>query len=108
MKTTITMSIEEAEERLAARMADDLPYSNNEVSVNIVSSSESQRENVPLNRASKIELIKLVRALSDDILKARVKTSTHETGIYAGKQYFGLAESKEYVEKYLAANSPKV
>ena len=107
MKTTITMSVSEAEERLSSKMLDDLPYSNNEVSVKI-DVSEPQFDNLPLNRASKIALIKLVRTLAEDILQNRVKIATREPGTpYAGEKYFGLGDAEEYVENYIKINYPK-
>lgn len=102
------MSVEEAEQRLASKMLDDLPYSDNEVTVKIVP-IEVQYDNFPLNRTSKLALIRMVRTLAEDILQNRVKVTTREPGTSgAGEKYLGLGEAKEYVEKYLTVNSPKV
>lgn len=102
------MSVEEAEQHLASKMLDDLPYSDNELTVKIVP-PEIQYDNFPLNRASKIALIKMIRTLAEDLLNNRVKVSTREPGTPgAGERYFGLGDAKEYIEKYIAVNSPKV
>lgn len=106
MKTTITMSVEEAEERLASNMLDDLPYSNNKVSVKI-DVSKPQFDNLPLNRASKLALIRMVRTLAEDLLNNRVKVSTHGPESHlCGEKYFSLANAKEYVENYIKINYP--
>lgn len=108
MKTQITLSVEEAEQRLASKMLDDFPYSDNEVTVKIVP-IEVQYDNFPLNRTSKLALIKMVRTLAEDLINNRVKISTcGPESQLCGEKYFGLADAKEYVEKYLAVNSPKV
>jgi hypothetical protein len=108
MKTQITLSVEEAEQRLASKILDDLPYSNNEVSVKI-DVSEPQFDNLPLNRVSKIALIKMVRILATEALNNRIKVSIREPGTPgAGEKYLGLADAKEYVENYIKIHSPQV
>ena len=107
MKTKITLSLQEAQDRLAAKMVDDLPYSDNEVEVEIVPPPVAT-DNLPLNKASKIALIKLVRTLSDDLLNNRLRMTTR--GAFEpdpGSRYWGLGEAKAYVEKYLVDNTPK-
>lgn len=99
------MSVAEAEHRLAGLMFDELPYSDNEISVKIVL-PEVRNDNLPLQQASKIALIKLVRTLTEDVLQNRVKITSRDLG--DGEKYLGLADAKEYVEKYLKANSPQV
>jgi len=101
MKTQITLSVSEAEFRLASKMLDDLPYSDNEVSVKIAL-PEVRNDNLPLQQTSKIHLIKLIRTLAEDILQNRISVSTREPGTPgAGEKYLGMADAKEYVEKYL-------
>ncbi|NBR06949.1 MAG: hypothetical protein EBT92_14405 [Planctomycetes bacterium] len=107
MKTKFTLSITEAQDRLASHMVDDLPYSENEIEVEIVPQVVPS-DNLPLNKASKIALIKLVRTLSDDLLNNRLKLTTRgEFEPNPGAKYWGLAEAKDYVEKYLMYNTPK-
>jgi hypothetical protein len=110
MKTKITLSLAEAQERLAARIINELPYGDNEVEVEIVPPSASvQTDNLPLNKASKIALIKLVRTLYEDLLNNRLKLTTRgEFEINPGSRYWGLGEAKAYVENYLKANNPNV
>ena len=101
------MSVEEAEERLASKILDDLPYSDNEVTVKIVP-IEVQYDNFPLNRTSKLALIRMVRTLAEDLLNNRVKVSTRgPESQLCGEKYFCLAAAKEYVENYIKINSPK-
>lgn len=108
MKTHFTMTVAEAEHRLAGLMFDELPYTDNEISVKI-NVPEVGSDNLPIGQVSKIALIKLVRTLAEDVLQNRVKVTTREAGNpYAGEKYFGLGDAKEYVEKYLKANSPQI
>jgi hypothetical protein len=110
MKTKITLSLAEAQDCLANHMADNLPYSNNEVEVEILPpASDAPTDNLPLNRASKIALIKFARTLAEDYRHGRLGMSNRETiGPRVGEPYFGLADAKAYVENYLKANSPSV
>ena len=98
------MSVEEAEQRLAISMSDQIPYQDNDVSVKIVL-PEVRNDNLPLQQASKIALIKLVRTLAEDYRYDRLTMTNREThGPRVGEPYFGLADAKAYVEKYLKDN----
>ena len=101
MKTKFTLSVAEAEFRLASKMQDDVPYSDNEISVEIVL-PEMPSENLTLRNTSKIALIRLVRKLSDDLLAGRLYLTPAEAG--APTPYLGLGESKKFVESYLRDN----
>lgn len=106
MKTQFTVSVEEAEQRLAVSMFDDVPYVDNIVSVKIVLPVE-QTDNLPLNRASKIALIKFARTLAEDYRNGRLTMTNRDTnGPRIGEPYFGLGDAKDYVENYLKANTP--
>ena len=103
------MSIEEAQFRLSNKMTDDLPYSDNEVEVIILPPEiKVQTDNFPLNKVSKIALIKFARAFADDLLSNRVKLSTRgEFEFPPFSKYCSLGETKAYVEKYLTDNASK-
>jgi glycyl-tRNA synthetase (class II) len=105
MKTQFTMSVEEAEQRLRISMADVMPYNDNEISVKIVLPDVAPIHNLPLNCASKIDLIKLVRKLSDDLIDQRLNLSAGTIGSI-GKSYLGLADAKAYVENFIKSNCP--
>jgi len=96
MKTTITLTKAEAQERLALKMSDDLPYSDNEVVVLI--EDESVYQPAKLSTVSKISLIKMVRHLGEEVLNNKIKISRD---INTGKNYIGLAEAKKFVEDHL-------
>ena len=105
MKTKFTMTIEEAQARLSNSMADDLPYSDNEVEVIIL---PPETDNLSLNKVSKIALIKFARAFADDLLNNRVKLATRgEFEFPPFSKYCSLGETKAYVEKYLTDNASK-
>ena len=107
MKTQFTLSVEEAEQRLAISMSDQIPYQDNDVSVKIV--PEVRNDNLPLQQASKIALIKLVRTLAEDLRMGRIQLTNCETyGPRVGEKYMGLADAKSYVEKYLKDTSPQI
>ena len=102
------MSVHEAEQRLALSMSDVLPDEDNDVSVKIVlPEAPVQMENLPLQQASKIALIKLVRKLAEDLLEKRVNISVRQLPGGYTEHYFGLADAKYYVEQYLKDTAPK-
>jgi len=96
MKTTITLTKSEAQERLAMKMLDDLPYSDNEVVVKI----EDEPRAAKLSDTSLISLIKMVRTLGDEILQSRIKSATDQVG----NRYIGLGDAKQFVEDYIRNN----
>lgn len=100
MKTKITMSIAEAEIRLAASMFNDIPFDENEIKIEIVPPS-SDLEYHSINKTSKIALIKMVRTLADDILTKRLKTTVREYGFDEGTSYLELSDAKNWVENYV-------
>jgi hypothetical protein len=103
------MSVHEAEQRLALAMSDVLSDEDNDVAVKIVlpETSVAQDDNLPLQRASKIALIKLVRKLAEDLLEKRLPISTRQLPGGYTEQYFGLADAKSYVETYLKDTAPR-
>lgn len=103
MKTLITLSLEEATNRLQTSMSDDVPFSENDVTVEI-RLPVVQTDNLPIQQTSKIALIKLVRALAEDLRYDRV-TMTGMNQLAASDKYFGLGDAKAYVEKYLKDNT---
>lgn len=105
------MTVAEAEHRLAGLMFDEIPYSDNDISVKIVVPVVNvPTENLPLQQASKIALIKMVRSLAEDLRHGRLKMTSHRDCTTDGRttlgveRYFGLADAKDYVETYLKNN----
>lgn len=106
MKTKFTLSVAEAEFRLASKMQDDVPYSDNEISVEIVL-PEMPSENLTLRNTSKIALIRLVRKLSDDLLAGKLYITPNRwdaDATDAPAPFLGLGDAKKFVEAYLRDN----
>lgn len=102
------MSVEEAEARLRISMSDVMPYEDNEISVKIVLPDVAPIHNLPLNCASKIALIKLVRQLSDDLLEQRLPLQLDGWPSLRGGKYLGLSDAKAYVENFIKSNGSPV
>ena len=109
MKTKITMTIAEAEIRLAASMYNDIPFAENEIQIEIVPLAPlaAELEYHSINKTSKIELIKMVRTLADHIHTNRVKMTVREYGCDEGTSFLGLAEAKAFVENYVRNSTIK-
>jgi hypothetical protein len=100
MKTHVKISVDEAQQRLTQHLVDAMPFSDNQVSVEIelppVKKTVPRLENVP-----KAELVRFVRTLADDIGLGRVKMENCHNPLYGHVRVISLLEAEKYVEKFL-------
>ena len=100
MKVNITVSYEEAQKIIKGAVA-SIDFSGNTTEVGSVTIERDpvagySLRNSEIARANKIELIKLVRKLSEDIYSGKVDKKTLDSVVVC----MGLAEAKTYVEEY--------
>lgn len=97
MKTHVSFTEAEALERLKVSLENDTLYPNNQFTLEIVREQYSK-----LVATSKISLIKLARALADDIVNDRIGLEKDQAGIRP--DYVSLGTTKQWIENYLVVN----